>query len=311
VPAIARLAPLFLAAVAACQAPPPDPWPAAGPDVERAIGWIDGEPVTYGDLARFLRTRDALTFSRILDALLVDRITRHEADALGVDVPVAAVERRTRARYVAFEQRLAAGTEERGGAPIEPELWLRRTLGLTPDEFRAFLRAQIEVELLQDRLIRFAQLRAPTVEVSILVVDDAASADAARARIEGGESFEVVARAVSRHATAKQGGRIDHRMRAEDFDDEALARRLLAAEPGALLGPLPREADGKTYFRLYRLEAKHAGRDVRYDELRDAVEADLEKRPVSMGEYVDWRRRMQDRHAFLPATAEPARATER
>jgi hypothetical protein len=50
---------------------------------------------------------------------------------------------------------------------------------------------------------------------------------------------------------------------------------------------------------------------VRYADLRDAVEADLEKRPVSMGEYVDWRRRMQDRHAFLPASTDPAPAEPR
>ena len=39
-----------------------------------------------------------------------------------------------------------------------PELWLRRTLGLTPEQFQVYLRGQIEVELLQDRLIRYARL---------------------------------------------------------------------------------------------------------------------------------------------------------
>jgi len=287
-----------------------DPWPADRAESERAIGWIDGDPVTYGDLARFLRARDALTFSRILDALIVDGITRREAEFARVDVPRAIVERSTRGRYLAFEERLKAATKERAGEALDPAVWLRRTLGLTPEEFRLYLRAQIEVELLQNRLIRYAQLRAPTVEVSLIVVEGKDRADSLRRRLDAGEAFGVLAREASGHTSAERGGRIEHRMLAEDFDDETVARLLFAAEPGAILGPFAREADGRTFFRLYRLEERHAGRDEPYAELARAVEADLEKRPVSMGEYIDWRRRMQERHGFLPATAGPATADE-
>jgi len=294
---------LALALLAACASPAEDPWPAPAATAERAIGWSDGEPVTYGDLGLFLRTRDALTFSRILDALIVDRITRLEAELARVEVPVAAVERRTSSRYVAFEQRLKAATEERAGAALDPAVWLDRTLGLTPAQFRLFLRGQIEVELLQDRLIRYAQLRAPTVELSILVVDDGDRARSLKAEIDGGAPFAVLAKKHSGHATAERGGRIGHRLLAEDVDGEEAARRLFAAGPGAVLGPFSREADGRTFHRIYRVEAKHDGRDEPYLELAAEVEADLEKRPVSMGEYIDWRRRMQQRHGFLPAPA--------
>lgn len=302
---------LALALLAGCASrADPDPWPADRSESERAIGWIDGEPVTYGDLARFLRTRDALTFSRTLDALIVDRITRREAEQARVEVPVAAVERSTRARYLAFEQRLKATTEERSGAALDPAVWLRRTLGLTPEEFRLFLRRQIEVELLQNRLIRFAELRAPTVEVSLIVVEKKEQADSLRARLAAGEAFPALAKEASGHTSAERGGRIEHRLLAEDIDDPTIARLLFAAEPGAIFGPFPREADGRTFYRIYRLEARHAGRDDPYAELGAAVEADLEKRPVSMGEYIHWRRRMQERHGFLPATAGPATADE-
>ncbi|MHC4451889.1 MAG: hypothetical protein ACYS0E_17415, partial [Planctomycetota bacterium] len=199
---------MLLLAVA-CAAPESrDPWPADMPPPESAIGWIDGEPITYGDLSRFLRARDALTFSRILDSLIVDRITRREAELARVDVPVAVIERSTRTRYLSFEQRLKAATKQSAGEELDPAVWLDRTLGLTPEQFRLFLRAQIEVELLQDRLIRYAQRTVPTVEVSVIVVEEDQQAAAARARLDAGETFGVLAKEISRHSTADQGGRI-------------------------------------------------------------------------------------------------------
>lgn len=278
-----------------------DPWESSDPLAEReqAIGWLDGEPVTYGDLSRFLRARDALSFSRTLDALIVDRITRTEADANRVDVPVTLVERRTRTRYLSFEKRLRDATRERTGAEIDPRVWLRRTLGLTPEQFQVYLRGQIEVELLQDRLIRFAQSRGRSAEVSLIVVEDAASVQAAQQRVAAGEPFAVVAKEVSRHATAKDGGRIDHPMIAGDFDDEAAARAVLQARPGLTVGPYETKGDGRVFFTIYHIESVRDARDLPYSKLGPEIEQDLQKRPVSVAEYVHWRRRMQETHGFL------------
>ena len=280
-----------------------DPWPTESGSRESAIGWIGGEAVTYGDLARFLRTRDALTFSRTLDSLLVERITRMEADRGLVTVPVAQVERRTRNRYAAFTQRLRESTAEQTGKPVEPRVWLERTIGLTPERFQLFLRSQIEVELLQDRLIRYAEFRGGSAEVSLIVVEDGELAQSMRARLARGELFADLARALSLHATAKGGGLVDHRMIAADFDDEEDARQVFAAKPGAVIGPLARTADGRRFYRLYLVDALHAPQDEPFAELSSAIEADLEKRPVSVGEYVHWRRRMQERHAFLASAS--------
>jgi len=292
----------FLLLLSACSTPEADddPWQSdtfAGR--EQAIGWLDGEPITYGDLARFLRARDALSFSRTLDGLIVDRITRTESDDRRVDVPIALVERRTRVRYLAFERRLRQSTKEQTGAEIDPRVWLRRTLGLTPDQFRLYLRSQIEVELLQDRLIRYAEFRDRSVEVSLIVVDDADVARDARRRLDGGEPFGVVAKELSKHATAKSGGRVEHRMIADDFEDAATARALLQAKPDTVVGPFEATGDGRAFFRIYRVEASHAAQDVPFADLAAVVGQDLEKRPVSVAEYVHWRRRMQEVHGFL------------
>ena len=289
-----------------------DPWGTSDPLAQReqAIGWLDGEPVTYGDMARFLRARDALSFSRTLDALIVDRITRAEADGNRVVVPITLVERRTRARYLAFVKRLRDATRERTGAEIEPRVWLRRTLGLTPEQFQVYLRGQIEVELLQDRLIRYAQFREASVEVSLVVVEDAAVASRVRERVTAGEPFAVVARELSRHASASAGGRIDHRMVRGDFEDEAAARAVFAAKPGQSLGPFEARGDGRSFFRIYHVEDRREARDLPYTRLGPEIEKELQKRPVSVAEYVHWRRRMQETHGFLTSVdggAESAR----
>ncbi|MEM8884147.1 MAG: hypothetical protein AAGD14_08775 [Planctomycetota bacterium] len=300
------LVPLLLCAACATVDESADPWPSERAPTDLAIGWVDGEPITYGDMARFLRTRDALTFSRTLDAMIVDRITRSEAAQLRVDVPVAIVERRTSARYVGFEQRLARATTE-GGAPAVPAGdWLERTLGLTPEEFRTFLRVQIEVELLQDRLIRFEQRRRNAIDVSIIVVEDEASVKQVQERLAAGEPFATVARALSKHQTAPAGGRLGHWRIEGDFDDPKMARELFRAEASSQLGPFPRTADQQVFYRFYRIEGKRDGRDEPYRALSATIEPDLEKRPVSVREYVDWRRRMQERHGFLPATRDAA-----
>jgi len=279
-----------------------DPWKSDGEvSREQAIGWLDGEPVTYGDLARFLRARDALTFSRTLDGLVVDRITRAEADTKRVDVPLSLVERRTSTRYVAFEQRLRAATKEQTGAEIDPRLWLRRTLGLTPAQFRIYLRSQIEVELLQDRLIRYAQFRERSVDASIIVVETPAAAGAVLERLERGDPFPVVAKELSKHATAAAGGRIDHRLIAADFEDAAAARAVLSAAQGGVVGPFEAQADGRAFFRIYRVDGTREAKNAPYSEQASGIEADLEKRPVSVREYVHWRRRMQETHGFLPS----------
>jgi hypothetical protein len=283
-----------------------DPWPSEAASSDAAIGWMDGEPVTYGELSLFLRARDALVFSRTLDALLVERVTRAESDRFKVDVAVALVERRTRGRYQAFETRLRLSTKEQTGEEADPAAWLNRTLGLTPEEFRIFIRAQIKVELLQDRLIRYSQFREQTVEVSTIVVltdEDAAMIERALA---AGKLFAVLAKQHSKHSTAPRGGLIDHRMLRTDFDSESTSRAVFASAVGKVVGPLVQEAEGRKFHQFFLVGSKHICADKPYPELSRMVEADLEKRPVSMGEYVHWRRRMQDQHGFLPAARSSA-----
>jgi len=278
-----------------------DPWPSSDPLAEReqAIGWLDGEAITYGDLARFLRARDALSFSRTLDGLIVDRITRTEAETRRVDVPIALTERRTRTRYLAFETRLRDATKERTGEEIEPRIWLRRTLGLTPEQFQIYLRGQIQVELLQDRLIRYAQYRERSVSVSLIVVEDAQAAQVVQQRLGAGKPFAVVAQELSKHATAKEGGQIDHRMIVADFEDASTAGAVFGAAAGTSLGPFEIQADGRGFFQVYFVHDVREARRIPYAELAPEIEKGLQKRPVSVGEYVHWRRRMQEIHGFL------------
>jgi len=275
--------------------------PAASGGRTGVVGWLDGAPLTYGDVARHLRTKDPEAFGRGLEGVLLERVTRLEADALGVEVPAAAVERATNRRMIEWERRRRARAEARGAEDLEPAVWLERTAGVSLARFRGWVRRHTETELLQDRLVRFDLRRAPTREISLLVVADEQAAREAMARLEDGTPFAEVARGASVHASRDEGGRIPYPLRAEDVNDAAVREALFAADAGRVLGPFPAEAGGETFFQVYRVERARAGRAGPYGRLAEAVETSLKTRPVHVGEYERWRRRALLRHGFVAA----------
>lgn len=290
---------LLAALVAGCaSAPPGGEWTAAEPD---AAGWLDGRPVLYADVGRFLRTKDPEAFARGLDALVFDRIAREEAAALGISVPPAALARDATRRIQEWEARLQRTAREETGAPADPDAWLRRVAGITREEFRAIVRRHAETELLQDRLLRFEQLRAPRVEVSLLVVGEEPRARDLLARARAGEPFAELARAHSVHASKEAGGRLDFPLLESDLPEPAVAAALFRAAPGDVVGPFGTASDGRAYFQLYRVDAAHAARDVPYRAAAAEIERGLEDRPVAVGEYERWRRRAALRHGFVAA----------
>jgi len=287
------------ALLAGCaSAPAVGEWTAAEPD---AAGWLDGRPVLYGDVGRFLRTTDPEAFARALDGLVFERIAREEAAASGISVAPATLARDTTRRIREWEERLQRSAREELGGAVDPGTWLRRVAGITRDEFRAIVRRQAETELLQDRLLRFEQLRAARVEVSILVVGEESRARDLLTRARAGESFAALAREHSVHATKESGGRLDFPLLDADVSEPAVASALRRARPGDVVGPFAAAADGKPYFQLYRVEAVHAARELPYRALGAEIERSLEERPVSVGEYERWRRRAALRHGFVAA----------
>jgi len=295
----ARAAAALLLGAAACassgRAPEPPPVPPA------AAGWLEGRPVTYEEVALHLRSKDPRLFAGTLEGVLLTRVARAEGERLGLTVPAALLARETTRRLREWEARLQETARRETGRATDPALWLRQVAGLAPEEFRALVRRHTEVEMLQDRLLRRELLTSPRVEVSLLVVEGEEKAREVEALLAGGADFAATARDRSAHASAPAGGRLDFPLVAEDLPDEALARRLLVAKPGERLGPFPAEAGERGFFQFYRVEAVHGPFAGDARALADEVERDLAARPVPVGEYERWRRRVFLRHDFEPA----------
>ncbi|MGQ0612284.1 MAG: hypothetical protein ACT4PV_00830 [Planctomycetaceae bacterium] len=296
-----RAAGALLLVACGCAASRSDPAPGPTLPSSEPAGWLEGRPVTYDEIARHLRSKDPDLFARTLEGVLLERLARSEAKRLGLAVPPALLARETTRRLREWEARLQEAARRETGRGTDSALWLRTVAGLTPEEFRALVRRHTEVEMLQDRLLRRELLVTERVEVSLLIVEGEAKAREVEALLAGGAEFGALARERSTHATAPTGGRLEFPLLRQDIGDEELARRLFLAQPGQWLAPAtPRVGEG-TALAFYRLEAIHAPVAGAPGDLAEAVERDLEARPVPVGEYERWRRRVFLRHGFLAA----------
>jgi hypothetical protein len=289
---------LLLAACATASSPEPDPWPSGSPPLAETVGWLDERPVTYGEVSRYMRIRDPEAFFRNLEGYVLERVTRAEAIPLGVTVEPALLGSRSNAQLLEWEQRVRQESKSRTGEEIDPALWLQRVAGMSMAEFRRHVRRYTEVELLQDRLLRFEQLSSPRLEVSILVVKEKELADRLAGEIRGGAEFEALARAHSMHASRTEGGRIPFPLLRSDVNQPSVREQLFAAGEGELVGPLPTE---KGHQQIYRIETVRKAEAGKFEELREEIIRSLEARPVVEAEYERWRRRILLRHGFNAA----------
>jgi parvulin-like peptidyl-prolyl isomerase len=78
--------------------------------------------------------------------------------------------------------------------------------GLTAGEFMEIAARELQAQKLQDIIGANINTEVPQVHLSIIVLGDSDSAVAAKARIDGGESFESVAKDVSLDTDSKENG---------------------------------------------------------------------------------------------------------
>jgi len=296
---------LALCLACACAAPADrDPWPGGAPPVAETVGWIDERPVTYGDVARYFQTKDPAAFARGLEGLVIERITTGEAGPMGVTVPRALVLRETSKRMVAWEQNVRAAALEQNGEEVDPALWLQRVAGVSVAELRSWIEHHTEVELIQDRLVRYEALTSARVEISLILVEDEARARDLVTRAKSG-AFDVLAKESSVHATAAEGGRIPGALVPMDIGDAAVRDALFRAKKGEILGPFATRAGERTSHEIYRIDATFPPRKGSYVELEKEIARDLETSPVAVAEYERWRTRVLVRHGFLVAEGGP------
>ncbi|HEX5137751.1 MAG TPA: peptidylprolyl isomerase [Planctomycetota bacterium] len=297
----------LLLALAACSSTGErDPWRPGAPPTAETVGWIDETPVTYGDVARYLRTKEPEAFARGLEGIVIERITLGEAGPMGVTVPRVLLERETRKRMAAWEENVRTASREQTGAEVDPALWLQRVAGVSVADLRGWIEHHTEIELIQDRLARYDLLTSPHVDVSLILVEGEERAGSLATEAKGGADFATLAKANSVHPSAAEGGRIPGALVPGDVGDAAVRQALFAAKQGDVVGPFAsRGPDQGGTFEVYRVDACVPARQGSYKELAREVTRDLETRPVDVAEYERWRTRVLVRHGFLAAEGGP------
>jgi len=299
-----RIRPSGLAALllAACgtAGPVADPWPSRPPQGE-TVGHLGEEPITYAEVARHIRQRDPQVFYRNLEALILERVTRADAEPLGVTVASVAVTRETEIRMRKWEKSVQAAARAQTGQDIDLALWLRVVADMSMAEFRDQVRDGAEVELLQNRLLRYESLTAGRIEVSLIVVADKKRADELVSRLRAGALFRVIAAKHSVHPTRKAGGRIPYPLLRDDINDSPVRDAMFEAGAGDIVGPFVIEGGARKVYHIYRIEKVSPGRKGVYAQLEQEVVRSLEARPVPVAEYERWRRRILLRHGYHAA----------
>ena len=265
-----------------------------------AVGWLGKEPVTYGEVGRYIRLREPDVFTRSLTRYLLERVTMREAKPLGIEVPSAVLTRETSRRMRAWEARVRVASKEQTGQEIDPALWLQRVADLTVEEFRERVKEGAAIELTQDRLLRYELLTSRHIEVSILVIEGKQKANGILKRLKAGADLAAIAQKDSVHSSAQNGGRVPFPLVAMDINDAKVRDALFLAKGGQLLGPFP--VPGGGFFQIYRIESNAPAKKGAYALMEQEVSRGLEARPVPVGEYERWRRRILLRHGF---SAEP------
>lgn len=275
-----------------------DPWRAGTPPSTETVGWIDDAPVTYGDVARYLRTKEPEAFARGLEGLVIERITLAEAGPMGVTVPRVLVEREARKRLRAWEGNVKAASREQTGEEVDPALWLQRVAGASVADLRAWIEHHTEIELLQDRLARYELLASPHVQVSLILVEGEERAGKLAGEAKAGD-FAALAKANSVHPSAAEGGRLAGALVPTDIGDAAVREALFKAKAGDVLGPFASRGAEPGTFEIYRVDAAAPARKGSYADLSKEIAKELETRPLDVAEYERWRTRVLVRHGFL------------
>jgi len=134
------------------------------------------------------------------------------------------------------------------------------------------LKAKVTDEALQEA---FRQLYGETVQVRHIQCTNMTEILEAKRRLGAGESFEQVARELSRNErTAGLGGELPAFSRASAGLPQAFKDTAFSLNPGEVSDPV--QAEGS--FHLIKLENKFPPKAVKFEDVKDSVRQDLEDR---------------------------------
>jgi len=269
---------------------------AAPAGVLRRIG---GRTVTAADVGEHVLRHDPEAALRAIEVLAEAAVVEEEAALEGVSVPEAAAEAATDR---AMEERRRSIRLDHG-AGVDPDAVLVERYGRTPAAVREDLRAAVRTRMLRDRLVRLSQVRADGVEIRVIVFPDEASAAAAARQVRGGADPTLLARKLGLRAPAAPPP-----LTREDVPEPAVRESLFGAASGAVLDPMPFDAEdparpGETRraWQVFKVVRSWRGSEAPWAEIAAEVEASLAAAPVREAEVRRWRARAEARIAAAAA----------
>ena len=279
-------------ALAACQGvarPPGLSGNERGEDVAAPVAVLAGAPVSKAELADFWFDRYPEEYGRTLDALVDERLAIREANAHGVRVPRAALETALTREVAARRTQLQTVY----GDAVDLESEVRRAYGVDVATWRSrILSPRLHAQLLLERVVRWDTRRRPRVHARVIVVPDAARAQAVVEKLRRGADFSLTAARESIDPSGKRGGDLPWIARG-DLAFPGVEARLFAAGAGELVGPLEVRVEGQPQLQIYKIirvvEPWQGDLETSWQRLED----DLLATPVDLGEVERWRVRMR------------------
>lgn len=262
---------------------------ASGEAPSKVVATVGSEAVTAADLTAFLYRRYRDSWVRTMEALLDERIVRHEARRLGLGLPpgvlAAAVEKEVGARRTqlaeVYGEEVRLEDEVARGYGVDFATWKRTVL-----------EPRVRTQLLLMRVVRLDTRRRDRVRARVLVVDEADRAARIKRRLESGADFSLTALQESQDPTAQSGGDLPAVARG-DLTLPEVEAALFAAKPGDLVGPLTVTIGGARQYHLYKVIERIAPWTGSRAELLARLEKDLETTKIQRAEFERWRARMR------------------
>lgn len=246
------------------------------------IARVGGQDIALTDMVSKWMLRDPDGVRAILDDLILSQVVKFEAGALGIELPEGEIDRVVRGDIDDLAEQA-----KRAGAP-NLERFIQARLGIDAQTFVDELGREAAIDLLAPRCVRAWILASERREFRIIAVEDEAAVREVQSRLDAGEAFADVARALSIDPTKDDGGRMAPVVRS----DQPLAQIAFATEIGGVSEPVE-DAGG---FVLVHVESAPAALEGEWPAVGAAVEASLAERPVEDPEYWQWKDAMFERY---------------
>lgn len=263
------------------------------------VAYVSGNAVDVREFLTFWTHTDSRAARSLLENLVDGHVAMLEATRMGIRMEPEVVRAAVATQLAEMEQNLAERAPE-----LTLDEFLRYQEDRDPARFKELLSIDIGRTMLLSRVARTWILAQEHAMVRVMIVSEEAKNALIQAELDAGRDFADLAKEHSIPGPGPQGGELFPVVR---NDRTLLPSLAFQTEPGQVAGPVE---EGGGYFWL-KVEAHPEPLRGTWSQIRAAVEASLEERPLSRDEYVQWKIAMErsyeiDVSPFREIVGEPA-----